>query len=137
MRRFGVARLLAVPLARSMNPSMNSLPDDVVYRLVLFDVEEDTLQSHLGLQDMANNDQLSAAQLLGNLPVVVLTADSSPGNLEGWGASQQRLAEVSDNSAWIMVENSSHDIHLDQPQQVANAVLRVIEAAQTGQLLAQ
>lgn len=40
LRDLGVVRILAVPLSRSMAPSMNYLPDDVVYQLALFEVAE-------------------------------------------------------------------------------------------------
>jgi pimeloyl-ACP methyl ester carboxylesterase len=50
---------------------------------------------------------------------------------------QQNLVALSTNSQWIVVEDSSHDIHMDQPQRVADAVLNVVNAAQTGEPLAQ
>jgi pimeloyl-ACP methyl ester carboxylesterase len=136
LRRFGVARLLAVPLGRSVSPSFNHLPDDVVYRLVLLGVTENTLQSFIGQSDMASDDQLRAAHSLDGLPIVVLTADASL-ETPGWEAVQHELAALSSNSQWIVVENSTHDIHLDQPQQVADAVLNVIEASRRGEPLAQ
>jgi hypothetical protein len=55
---------------------------------------------------------------------------------EGWDVVQQNLVGLSTNSQQITVE-SSHDIHIDQPQQVADAVLSVINAAETGQPLNQ
>jgi pimeloyl-ACP methyl ester carboxylesterase len=137
LRDLGIARGLGVPLARSMDPSLNSLPDDVVSRLVMFEVEEDTLQSKIGQQDLANNGQLSNARSLDGLPIVVLTADSSLVNTTEWEMVQQNLAALSSNSHWIIVENSSHNVHLDQSQQVAAAVLNVVEAARTGEPLAQ
>ena len=134
--RLGVARLFGVPLGRSVTPSLNHLPDDVVFRMVMFSVEEDTLQSFIGTEDMANDDQLRAARSLGEMPVVVLTADSSL-DTPNWESVQQNLVALSTNSQWIVVEDSSHDIHLDQPQQVASAILNVIEAVQSGEPLAQ
>ncbi|MEZ4672549.1 MAG: alpha/beta hydrolase [Anaerolineae bacterium] len=136
LRDLGVVRLLAVPLSRSMSPSMNYLPDDVVYRLALFEVEEKTLQSKIDTHDIFSNEQLSNAHSLGDLPVVVLTSTQGLEKQKDWDAVQQKLVVLSTNSQQIIVD-SSHDIHIDQPQQVANAVRRVIQAAETGQPLAQ
>ncbi len=136
LRDLGVVRILAVPLARSMSPSMKYLPDDVVYRLALFEVAEKTLQSKIDTEDIANNEQLSAAHPLGDLPIIVLTSTQGLDMREDWDAVQQKLVALSTNSQQVIVD-SSHDIHIDQPQQVADAVLRVIEAADTGQPLAQ
>jgi pimeloyl-ACP methyl ester carboxylesterase len=135
LRDLGVVRILAVPLGRSMAPSMNYLPDDVVYRLALFEVEEDTLQSKTDTHDLFSNDRLSAARPLGDLPVVVLTSTEGLENQEGWDAVQQNFVALSTNSQQIIVD-SSHNIHIDQPQQVSDAILDVIEAAQTGEPLA-
>ncbi|MBZ0301271.1 MAG: hypothetical protein K8J31_16110 [Anaerolineae bacterium] len=55
---------------------------------------------------------------------------------EGWDAAQANLVALSSNSQHIIVD-SSHDIHIDEPQQVADAALSVIEAAATGQALTQ
>ena len=136
LRDLGVVRLLAVPLSHSLDPSLNKLPDDVVYRLALFAVNEKTLQSEIDTHDIANNEQLSTARPLGDLPVVVLTSTEGLDMQEGWDAVQQKLVALSTNSQQIVVD-SSHNIHIDQPQQVADAVLRVIDAAETGQPLAQ
>jgi pimeloyl-ACP methyl ester carboxylesterase len=136
LRDLGVVRILAVPLGRSMSPSMNYLPDDVVYRLALFEVEEDTLQSKIDTHDILSNEQLSAARPLGDLPIVVLTSTQGLEMQEDWDVVQQNLVALSSNSQHIIVE-SSHDIHIDQPQQVADAVLNVIEASRRGEPLAQ
>jgi pimeloyl-ACP methyl ester carboxylesterase len=136
LRDLGVVRILAVPLGRSMSPSMNYLPDDVVYQLALFEVEEDTLQSKIDTHDIFSNDRLSAARSLGDLPIVVLTSTEGLEMQEDWDVVQQNLVALSTNSQWIVVD-SSHNIHIDQPQQVADAVLSVVEAARTGEPLAQ
>jgi pimeloyl-ACP methyl ester carboxylesterase len=136
LRDLGVVRLFAIPLSHSMSPSMNYLPDDVVYQLALFEVAEKTLQSKIGTHDIFSNDRLSAARPLGDLPVVVLTSTQGLEMQEGWDVVQQNLVGLSTNSQQITVE-SSHDIHIDQPEQVADAVLSVINAAETGQPLNQ
>ena len=137
LRRFGVARLIGVPLGRAVSSSLNSLPDDVVYRMVMFNVNEKTLQSLIGTHDIANDDQLRAARSLEDLPIIVLTADSSLKNTSNWEMVQQNLVALSTNSRWIVVKDTSHDIELDQPQQVTDAILDVVTAAKTGEPLAQ
>lgn len=136
LRELGVVRLLAVPLGRSMSPSMNYLPDDVVYQLALFEVAEKTLQSKIDTHDILSNEQLSAARPLGDLPIVVLTSTQGLEMQEGWNIAQQNLVALSDNSVQIIVD-SSHDIHIDQPEQIADAVRIVIVAAETGEQLAE
>jgi pimeloyl-ACP methyl ester carboxylesterase len=136
LRDLGVARTLAVPLGRSMSPSMKYLPDDVVYQLALFEVAEKTLQSKIDTHDILSNEQLSNARHLGDLPIVVLTSTQGLEMQEGWDVVQQNLVGLSTNSQHIIVD-SSHDIHIDEPQQVADAVLSVIEAAAAGQALTQ
>ena len=136
LRDLGVVRILAVPLGRSMAVSMNYLPDDVVYRLALFEVTEKTLQSKIDTHDILSNEQLSNARPLGDLPIVVLTSTQGLEMQEGWDAVQQKLVALSNNSQHIIVD-SSHDIHIDEPQQVADAALHVVEASETGQALAQ
>ena len=125
------------PLGRAVSPSLNSLPDDVVYRMVMFNVNEKTLQSLIGTHDIANDDQLRAARSLEDLPIIVLTADLSLKNTSNWEMVQQNLVALSTNSRWIVVKDTSHDIELDQPQQVTDAILDVVTAAKTGEPLAQ
>jgi pimeloyl-ACP methyl ester carboxylesterase len=137
LRRFGIARLVGVPLGRTASPSLNYLPDDVVYRMVMFSVNEKTLQSLVGSSDTANDDQLRAARSLDDLPVVVLTADSSLENAANWEEVQRNLVALSTNSQWTVVKDTSHDIELDQPQEVSDAILNVVEAVRTGEPLAQ
>jgi hypothetical protein len=52
-----------------------------------------------------------------------------------WRAAQEAQAQLSRNSQLIVVPHSSHFVSLDQPQAIADAVLQVVEAVRTGQLL--
>jgi pimeloyl-ACP methyl ester carboxylesterase len=68
--------------------------------------------------------------MLGDMPVVLIThGQPFPGPFaileKGWPASQQRLAGISHQSILITAEKSNHMIHLDEPDIVVDAVLRM------------
>ncbi len=89
-------------------------------------------------------EQLAAPMLLGDKPLIVLTA--GPLQLEGMGLSQEQmdqmdeahtrtqaaLAQGSQNSEQIMAEDSGHYIHLEQPDLVIDAIRQVVDAARNG-----
>ncbi len=139
LRQFGIARLFGVPLARTVDPSTKALPDELVYRLMMFTVRETTLQTLMAEStgSTANDEQLRAAQLPDDLPVFVLTADSSMTQLDGWETGQQNLVALSSNNRQWVVQNSSHNMQADQPQPVVDAVRAVIESVRTGEPLEQ
>jgi pimeloyl-ACP methyl ester carboxylesterase len=83
--------------------------------------------------------------LLGALPLIVLTPArvdqdwpaSVPEELlrrldSAWMELQEDNATLSSNSKFIMVEGSGHDIEVDQPEVVVEAIQQVIEAVRTG-----
>ena len=86
-------------------------------------------------------EQLAAPMLLGDKPLTVLTA--GPLQLEGMGLSQEQmdqldeahtrsqaaLAQGSQNSEQIIVEDSGHYIHLEQPDLVIDAIRQDVDAA--------
>lgn len=80
---------------------------------------------------------------LGNLPLVVLTvprkerADDFPVELSAqfdqiWVQLNTELAQLSSNSAHVLVEDSSHFIQHDRPDLVINAILQVLHEDLTG-----
>jgi pimeloyl-ACP methyl ester carboxylesterase len=86
--------------------------------------------------------QVRATGGLGDLPLIVLTADSpdqtalqSIGLGDDFPAAelqrsfhelQTELAALSTNSTHIIVKNSTHAINLDQPQAVIDAILDMV-----------
>lgn len=138
LRQTGI-RMFAVPVARMIDPSMKNLPDDLVYRQVIFAMRETTLQTEAAesREATANDAQLAAVRVPDGIPVVVLTADSSLENLDNWKQGQEKLVALSSNSQWVIVKNSSHNIQSDQPQAVIDAVQRVLDAVRTGQPVPQ
>ncbi|MAU12928.1 MAG: hypothetical protein CL607_24115 [Anaerolineaceae bacterium] len=96
--------------------------------------------------DLAGIESLNASTApaaLGDLPLVVLTADvRQADNPEAfpadfslemlqqadrvWLELQEELAGLSTNSDWIVVEDATHYIHLDQPQVVIAAIRDIL-----------
>jgi pimeloyl-ACP methyl ester carboxylesterase len=86
-----------------------------------------------------NSALMQNIQGLGNKPLVVLTRDPkviAPGGLVPpqwekltepvWQQLQAQLATLSTNSKHIVVEHAGHNIQLEQPQVVVNAILDVV-----------
>ncbi len=65
-----------------------------------------------------------------DLPAIVLTADNEMGRMLGMHEHHRQLAALSTKGEQILV-NSSHNIHIDQPDVVIQAVLKVVDAANT------
>jgi pimeloyl-ACP methyl ester carboxylesterase len=88
--------------------------------------------------------QLAAPMLLGDKPLIVLTAgplqlegmDLSQGQMdqmdEAHTRSQAALTQASQNSEQIIAEDSGHYIHLEQPDLVIDAIRQVVDAARNG-----
>lgn len=138
LRQTGVARILGLPLARSLDPTLNLYPADIVYRMTLFTVRETTLQTMIaeGKDGMADDAELSASRLPAQLPIIVLSAESSL-EIEGWSSAQQQVAALSNNSQWIVVPNTGHNIQTEQPQAIVEAVRSLIDSIDTGVPLAK
>ena len=81
-------------------------------------------------------DQVSKVSTLGDLPLAVITAaHRSPDGITPaekarldrlWAAGQERWAALSSSSKVVTVEDTGHDIHIDQPQQVLAEVSRLL-----------
>jgi len=85
-----------------------------------------------------NGAEVRALGTLGNLPLVVLSHDPDkvqfPGKLtepvnREWGKMQEELAHLSSNGSHIVVKGSSHDIQIDKPEAVVDAVRNVVGQA--------
>jgi pimeloyl-ACP methyl ester carboxylesterase len=80
----------------------------------------------------------TAAEDLGDLPVIVLWASESDTAQERLAAHREQLAHVSSNSVTRMIAGANHGSILGNEQyaqQVSEAIREVIEAARTGQPL--
>jgi hypothetical protein len=88
-----------------------------------------------------NSAQVRALGPLGNLPLVVLSHDPDkvrfPGNLtepvnREWGKMQEELAHLSSNGSRMVVKGSGHDIQIDKPEAVVDAIPKVAGEARRG-----
>ena len=135
--RLGVARLFGPSLLKAGDPSIAHLPAEIQWEMANIAVQQDTLdtmdmEGHYGL----DNDAQLATATLGNMPLIVLTAKSSMQFEPRWEQAQNALTSLSTNNQWLIVENSSHMIHLDQPAVEIDAIHAVIASWQTGAPLA-
>jgi pimeloyl-ACP methyl ester carboxylesterase len=85
-----------------------------------------------------NSAQVRTLGPLGNLPLVVLSHDPDkvrfPGNLtepvnRAWGQMQEELAHLSSNGSRMVVKGSGHDIQIDKPEAVVDAIRKVVGEA--------
>ena len=85
-----------------------------------------------------NSAQVRALAPLGHLPLAVLSHDPDkvrfPGNLSEpvnreWGKMQEELAHLSSNGSHLVVEGSGHDIQIDKPETVVDAIRKVVGQA--------
>ena len=149
MSRFGILRLMGNSSsgANMAPPQVAKMPADVqpLYLMMLshpsyFDT---TLAELRSLPEITA--QVRATGSLGDLPLIVLTADSlddavlkSIGLGDDFPAAQLQqafiklqteLAALSTNSKQIVVKDSTHAIPLDKPDVVIKAILDMVEMA--------
>ena len=92
------------------------------------------IQSHEEMDIETSAEQVRTTNLLGDIPLTVLTAGAAPSNeidriLDNvWIELQKELAALSSNSTHIVVPNASHCIQCDAPEAVADAILNVVNS---------
>lgn len=96
-------------------------------------VLSDDLSKQFLYKRFYNGDQLSELEQmekedfpqisLGNIPVTILSAREEEEEYTNWQVLQDSYLKISSRSKRMVVEDSSHFIHLDQPQTVINAIL--------------
>lgn len=67
-----------------------------------------------------------------DIPVVVVAAEASSGNLELDAARRERLQELAERSTqkrFTLAEGSSHDVVSERPELVVEAILEVVDSA--------
>lgn len=72
--------------------------------------------------------QAAAVSSLGDLPLVVLSADHHAASSTDW---LRDLAQLSSRGRHLVASDSGHWIHLDHPELVTKAILEVITAARS------
>ena len=148
LARFGILRLMGGSSGGldSAPPYVLKLPKDI-------QLEYMAMLSHPSYFATAVNerrllpettDQVRATKKLGDLPLIVLTAETTvdPETLQAigmptdfdasgihqiWYELQAELAALSTRGEQIIVGNSTHAIHIDQPQVVIESIKKVVE----------
>ena len=149
MSRFGVLRLLGKSFGeQALPPHIQQLPADVQDAYVTMISHPSYFDATLGeLRALEETcDQVGGLGDLGDLPLVVLTAESTL-NSEALGAIglppdfpveqiqstwielQEELASLSTNSTHLIAEGSGHAIHLDRPDLVVEAIEQVVSVS--------
>ena len=126
--------------------SPDEIPGVQELRRFLVTVLDNPMQAAEHWDCEASAVQVRATGSLGSIPLVVLTRDVT--DLRNWkryfGADfppelaqsleqshlprQEELAELSSNSTHIIVKDSGHEIHEDQPDAVVDAIKSVVES---------
>ena len=81
-------------------------------------------------------EQIQAVQSLGSLPLIVLSQGAkdpkvSEARFQKWASLQLDLTQLSSNSKHIIADKSGHNIQLDQPGLVIDAVQHLIEGLES------
>jgi len=146
MARFGLLRLMGKDSGQQMLPAfIQKLPAEVIDQYVTLLSHPSYFDATLGeIQATAQTcDQVRASGDLGNLPLVVITAEESltPQSVQEiglpadfpleqlqatWLILQDELAALSTNSTHIIAEGSSHAIHIDRPDVVIEAIRQLV-----------
>ncbi len=119
--RIGLVRLLAEPLGL-----IQHLPAQTQPAYAAFAVTPQTAQTFVDefLSIQESLAQAEAVTTFGDLPLIVLTGVID--EQAGWQDWQVELLQLSSNSRQIIVENSGHNIHLDQPEAAVAAIVTMV-----------
>ena len=72
--------------------------------------------------------QASTVQTMGHMPLIVLSRalGTSPVDM-AWQVKQSELLQLSSDSQHIIADKSGHNIEIDQPEVVVEAILEMVE----------
>ena len=136
--RIGLMRLLQPAIFRNAG-----YPGDIVLEMTGLQARNPVVDAYYaenGPAFPALQNASAAAENLGDVPLYVLWASLSPSYHERFSTARSEIAAASSNSVTLIVEGADHGSILGSEQyaqQVTDAILDVIEAAQTGEPLAR
>ena len=118
--RIGLVRLLSA-LVITQN-----LPPEAQPAYTAFSVTPRSVQawSDEGASIQQSLAQADAIKYFGDLPLIVLTGALD--QMAGWETMQAELLQLSSNSRQVIVENSSHNIQIDQPAAAVAAIVAMV-----------
>jgi pimeloyl-ACP methyl ester carboxylesterase len=122
LARAGLVRLLAGPLG-----SIKNLPEEDKQAYKASSVTPRSVQTFLDeFRGMAEGGaQARAVTTLGALPLIVLSRGKDQD--AAWAASQASFLQLSTNSQQLFAEQSGHSIHIEQPEAVVAAIVKMVE----------
>lgn len=122
-RKLGLARLIGASLFGA--PAMSN---ETRMAVALVTTGEPALAASAAeARERATDDaQLAAAPSLGDRPLLVLAAEQNMTATPNWAEAQQRLAGLSTQGRLIVAAGSGHNIHMEQPALVVDAVRDVV-----------
>ncbi len=121
LARIGLVRLLAEPLG-----FVRDLPPEAKAAFIAFSVTPRSVQAWAdeGADLQESLAQADAIKSFGDLPLIVLTGTID--EQAGWQTWQAELLQLSSNSQQIVLENSGHNIQIDQPEAAVAAILDMV-----------
>jgi pimeloyl-ACP methyl ester carboxylesterase len=118
-RSVGLVRLIGASLWGGPTMSRETRTEGVLLKTSQRGVDTTTAE---GLERATDDAQLQAAPSLGDRPMIVLAAGQKVTHDPIWAEAQRRQAALSSDGQLIIAEESGHDIHLEQPTLVIDAV---------------
>ncbi|MDQ0176505.1 alpha/beta fold hydrolase [Bacillus chungangensis] len=130
LKNTGVLRLLANmdSVYEGLNTN-NYLPEDLKEQntaLTLKHLWNSTMLNERKLLNENGKVVISNGDL-GDIPLVILTAETS--EMKGWHESQETLKSWSTNSHQILVENTNHFIHYEEPNVVIEEIKKLLSVS--------
>ena len=128
--RIGIARIVGASLLGT--PS--SMPGETRRTIALLTTASPGRNTAADefMERSTSDEALRAGPSLGNRPLIVLAASKNMEDVAYWPEGQQAQAALSSAGRLIVVEDSSHYIHWDHPDEVIDAVQVVIAMAPRG-----
>jgi pimeloyl-ACP methyl ester carboxylesterase len=123
-RSVGLVRLIGASLWGAPAMSRETRTEGVLLKTSQRGIDTTTAE---GLERATNDAQLHAAPSLGDRPLIVLAAGQKVTRDPIWAEAQRRQAALSSDGHLIIAEGSGHDIHLEQPTLVIDAVRQVVD----------
>ncbi|MEI6266310.1 MAG: alpha/beta hydrolase [bacterium] len=116
-----------VRLVMTINPNMYAYPTDTRLLLAGIVTPKQFIAGSKEVSDSnINFEEVRKTNNFGVIPITVLTAKGSADVEPFWKEWQQNLSKISQNGKQIIVPNSNHYIHIDQPQVVIDSILELI-----------